>query len=155
MLRLRHQITDGKKLSSIFLKSINKQKMKHLIIALVAFAGITTASFAQAPAAKKETTKMKVATTDKKEPAKVVKMTDVKKTAPVATTAATAKPVAVTKPVATPAKATTAAGPVKKDGTADMRFKANKEAAKAPPATTHLKKDGTADKRFKENKKTN
>ena len=45
---------------------------------------------------------------------------------------------------------TTAAGPTKKDGTADMRFKANKEAAKAKPV--HVKKDGTADKRFKENK---
>jgi len=43
-----------------------------------------------------------------------------------------------------------AAGPTKKDGTADMRFKANKEAAKAKPV--HVKKDGTADKRFKENK---
>ncbi len=43
----------------------------------------------------------------------------------------------------------TAAGPTKKDGTPDMRYKANKEA----PKTTHLKKDGTADKRFKENKK--
>lgn len=46
---------------------------------------------------------------------------------------------------------TTAPGPKKKDGTADMRYKANKDAAKAP-ATTHLKKDGTPDKRFKENK---
>jgi hypothetical protein len=46
---------------------------------------------------------------------------------------------------------TTVPGPKKKDGTADMRYKANKDAAKAP-ATTHLKKDGTPDKRFKENK---
>jgi hypothetical protein len=46
----------------------------------------------------------------------------------------------------------TAAGPTKKDGTADMRYKSNKEAAKAK-TTTHLKKDGTADKRYKENKK--
>ncbi len=37
--------------------------------------------------------------------------------------------------------------PIKKDGTPDKRFKANK-APKAP-----LKKDGTPDKRFKENKK--
>ncbi len=41
-------------------------------------------------------------------------------------------------------------GPTKKDGTADMRYKANKDAAKAKPQ--HLKKDGTVDKRFKENK---
>ena len=38
---------------------------------------------------------------------------------------------------------------VKKDGTADKRFKENKGAA---AHTAHLKKDGTADKRFKENK---
>jgi hypothetical protein len=58
---------------------------------------------------------------------------------------------------AKPATATTAkpatAGPTKKDGSADMRYKANKEAAKAAPTTTHTKKDGTADKRYKENKK--
>lgn len=54
-----------------------------------------------------------------------------------ATTSSTAKP---------------AAGPTKKDGTADMRYKANKDAAKPAPATTHVKKDGTPDKRFKENK---
>ena len=42
-----------------------------------------------------------------------------------------------------------ATGPKKKDGTADMRYKANKNAAKPP---VHAKKDGTPDKRFKENK---
>jgi hypothetical protein len=49
-------------------------------------------------------------------------------------------------------EATKTAAHTKKDGTADMRYKENKEAAKAKPATTHLKKDGTADKRYKENK---
>jgi len=39
---------------------------------------------------------------------------------------------------------------LKKDGTPDMRYKENKEAAK--PAGP-LKKDGTPDKRYKENKK--
>lgn len=50
-----------------------------------------------------------------------------------------------------PKKTTTATttGPKKKDGTPDMRYKTNKEAAKP---TTHLKKDGTPDKRYKENK---
>jgi hypothetical protein len=48
---------------------------------------------------------------------------------------------------------TATAGPTKKDGSADMRYKANKDAAKAAPATTHTKKDGTPDKRYKENKK--
>jgi hypothetical protein len=65
------------------------------------------------------------------------------------TTASTAKPAKTT--AKTPTTAT--AGPTKKDGTADMRYKSNKEAAKAAPATTHTKKDGTPDKRYKENKK--
>lgn len=52
---------------------------------------------------------------------------------------------------ATTAKTTTApAGPTKKDGTADMRFKANKE---AKPAAGPTKKDGTPDMRYKANKK--
>jgi hypothetical protein len=46
---------------------------------------------------------------------------------------------------------TNPAGPKKKDGTADMRYKANKNAKK--DTVVHKKKDGTADKRFKENKK--
>jgi hypothetical protein len=44
---------------------------------------------------------------------------------------------------------TTTAHPLKKDGTPDMRYKANKEAKK--PAGP-LKKDGTPDKRYKANK---
>jgi hypothetical protein len=47
------------------------------------------------------------------------------------------------------AKTTT---PAKKDGTPDMRYKANKEAAKPAPAGP-TKKDGTADMRYKANKK--
>jgi hypothetical protein len=39
---------------------------------------------------------------------------------------------------------------LKKDGTPDMRFKENKDAAKTE--VKHLKKDGTPDMRFKENK---
>ena len=50
------------------------------------------------------------------------------------------------------AKSAQTAAPLKKDGTPDMRYKANKDAAKAKPATTHVKADGTADKRYKENK---
>jgi len=41
------------------------------------------------------------------------------------------------------------AGPLKKDGTPDMRYKANKTAAKPASPT---KKDGTLDKRYKANK---
>jgi hypothetical protein len=40
---------------------------------------------------------------------------------------------------------------VKKDGTPDKRFKANKEAPAAPAGP--VKKDGTPDKRYKANKK--
>ena len=61
----------------------------------------------------------------------------------------TAKSTAAPKTAATTAKP--AVGPTKKDGTPDMRYKANKDAAKTPPA--HLKKDGTPDMRYKENKK--
>lgn len=42
----------------------------------------------------------------------------------------------------------TVAGPTKKDGTADMRYSANKSAKVAGPK----KKDGTADMRYKANK---
>lgn len=56
---------------------------------------------------------------------------------------------AQTKPAAT--KTATTAGPTKKDGTPDMRYKANKDAAKNKPAGP-TKKDGTADMRYKANK---
>ena len=75
--------------------------------------------------------------------------------------AQTAKPAAKTvakKPAtetkAAPAKAATpakAAAPTKKDGTPDMRYKENKDAAKAAPAGP-TKKDGTPDMRYKANK---
>lgn len=45
-------------------------------------------------------------------------------------------------------KAAAVAGPTKKDGTADMRYSANKNAKVAGPK----KKDGTADMRYKANK---
>jgi hypothetical protein len=44
------------------------------------------------------------------------------------------------------------ATPAKKDGTPDMRYKANKDAAKPAPAGP-VKKDGSADMRYKANKK--
>jgi hypothetical protein len=47
----------------------------------------------------------------------------------------------------TPAKKSDVA--TKKDGTPDMRYKANKVAA---DTTKHMKKNGTPDKRYKENK---
>lgn len=68
-------------------------------------------------------------------------------TTPTKTKDAKAKPATA----ATAPKTTPAAGPTKKDGTADMRYKANKDAAKAKPAGP-TKKDGTADMRYKANK---
>ena len=54
----------------------------------------------------------------------------------------------------TSSAAKSATAPTKKDGSADMRYKVNKDSAKkAQTATVHTKKDGTADKRYKENKK--
>ena len=110
--------------------------MKKLLIAAIAFLGISAATFAQTAATPKDTKTKVVKHTD----AKAKAGTTAAKT-DAATTTATAKD-------ATTTKATTAT-PLKKDGTPDKRYKANKDAAK----TTHLKKDGTADKRFKENKK--
>src|SRR5436190_14607524 len=75
-----------------------------------------------------------------KKDAKDSKMSAVKKDT---TKKASAKVVPMAKP---------AAGPTKKDGSADMRLKANKEAAKSAPAGP-AKKDGTPDMRYKANKK--
>lgn len=47
--------------------------------------------------------------------------------------------------------ATGKAGKLKKDGTLDMRYKENQEAAKVAPK---IKKDGTPDMRYKRNKKS-
>lgn len=65
------------------------------------------------------------------------------------------------KKTAVKAKATTTAVAdtakhLKKDGTADKRFKSSKTAATSAVKSTtkHLKKDGTPDMRFKENKKS-
>ena len=65
----------------------------------------------------------------------------------IAQTTPTKKSVAK-KETTTPAKKSDAA--TKKDGTPDMRYKANKVAA---DTTKRMKKDGTPDKRYKENKK--
>ena len=60
-----------------------------------------------------------------------------------------AAPTAVTKSAKKETKkADPVAGPAKKDGTADMRYSANKNAKVAGPK----KKDGTADMRYKANK---
>lgn len=109
--------------------------MKKFLIAVVALVGWSIAGHAQTTASPKTTapvTKVKVKTTQTHAEKAV--------TLPAKATAATV-----------PAKPQTAAGaPKKADGTPDMRYKSNKEAAKATPK---LKKDGTPDKRYKENKK--
>jgi hypothetical protein len=96
----------------------------------------------------------------------VVKKSTSKQTAPVVTMPAASKPTTVGTTAATPVKgkatttkvkikekttapATTSTTVVKKDGTPDMRYAANKKAK----TTVHVKKDGSADMRFKENKK--
>lgn len=58
-----------------------------------------------------------------------------------------------TKPATTKttSNAASTAGPTKKDGTPDMRYKANKDAARNKPAGP-MKKDGTPDMRYKANK---
>ena len=110
--------------------------MKKLLLSALALVGFASFTIAQTAPAKTAT------------PAAKSKMTVVKKDAPPKTAKVVpmpAKPAATAKP-ATAAKPA-AAGPVKKDGTPDKRFKANK----TPEGP--LKKDGTPDKRFKANKK--
>ena len=120
--------------------------MKKVLIAVLALAGFSAASFAQTvPAAKKnDPAKLQVVkkTTDKKPDAKVVALNKPAKpvTPVVAKAPETAKTVA---------KVNTAAA-LKKDGTPDKRFKTNQGVAAGP-----LKKDGTPDKRYKVNKKHN
>lgn len=110
--------------------------MKKIFLLALTFIGFNLATFAQA------------APVPKKQPAKVVKMSATPGTSATVSTKTPEKPA----PSSTPAKAsalkassspTTNAGPLKKDGTPDKRYKQNQ----------HLKKDGTPDKRFKENKK--
>lgn len=117
--------------------------MKKFLLSAIALVGFASLSIAQTAAKAK---------TDA--PAAKPKMTVVKKDAAPAApakvaTLPAAKPAA---PAAKPATTTTA-GPVKKDGTPDKRFKANKTAPAATPAGP-VKKDGTPDKRFKANKKS-
>jgi len=111
--------------------------MKKFLIGLVALFSISIAGHAQTTAA---TPKTAPVTT------KTASTATVKKDHAVAAKTATTTTVK-------PSPATTGTAAVtKKDGTPDMRYKANKNAA-AAKKTTHVKKDGTPDQRFKENKK--
>lgn len=112
--------------------------MKKFLFVLVALIGLGATSHAQTTTPKKTTSS---ATVVKKEAAGAHSTKAVTLPAPgKATTSAQTK--TVTK--------TVNGAPVKSDGSPDMRYKANKEAAKASPK---LKKDGTPDKRYKQNKK--
>lgn len=120
--------------------------MKKLIIAAITFLCFSVAGFSQTttPVQKKV---VKAQTSKKADKAPIEQ--GVTKPAKSNTTSAVATKQDLKKPVVQ----TPAATPVKKDGTPDKRFKANKAVAAAPATTSHLKKDGTPDKRFKENKK--
>lgn len=112
--------------------------MKKLLIAAIVMMGFMVSGMAQtAPAAKAND-----------QSAKHAKLSHMKKSAQKTTDAAPA----VTQKASA---ATSSAGDraaLKKDGSPDMRYKANKDNAKNT-GVKHLKKDGTADKRYKENKK--
>ena len=111
--------------------------MNKLLMALVAVVGLSVCSFAQVAAPTKE--KPKTAVTTKHTQKKVTK-------------AETQQSPAATSTTSTATTPATGKGMVKKNGTPDMRYKANKAVVKTH-TTTHLKKNGTPDKRYKENKK--
>jgi hypothetical protein len=112
--------------------------MKKFLFVFIALMGLGATSQAQTTAPQKTTSSTAVV---KKEAAGVHSTKAV--TLPVTgKAAASTKTKTVTK--------TTNGAPVRADGSPDMRYKANKEAAKASPK---LKKDGTPDKRYKQNKK--
>lgn len=120
--------------------------MKKLLslIAIATF-GLTTA-FAQTPAT--TATPVKHAT---KKHVKATVAPVTAKTKVVANKAEVKKPVAVKTVKAAPAKVVAKGAKLKADGTADMRYKANKAKAVTAPAGP-TKKDGTADMRYKANK---
>lgn len=130
--------------------------MKKIISAVLVFAGLTTATFAQtAPQSKKNHgTKVQLAqtSTEKKTEANTVKPAFATPQKHVSDTSTHKKGSKKVAPATAATAPSTAKPAVKKDGSPDMRYKANKDSAKvAKPA--HVKKDGTADKRYKENKK--
>ena len=116
--------------------------MKKVIFAAIALMGLSTEGLAQtSTAAKTQPAKMQVPKKVSAAQALQGKVATVHKTTP------SSAPAQV-KQVASKTIAKNAAAPVKKDGTPDRRYKANKRLAK----NHHMKKNGTPDKRFKENK---
>lgn len=110
--------------------------MKRLLLASCLMLGFTAFVTAQTPVAK-----AKAPAT-----AKTVK----KDNAPAASATVATKPAPAAKPTAATSAKSTPSKPIKADGTPDMRYKENKEAAK--PVTGPKKADGTPDMRYKENK---
>jgi hypothetical protein len=129
-------------------KQKKQTTMKKLFFAAIMVAGFSAAGFAQtSPVKKTDPSKMQVIKkpTDNKGQTKVVPIT---KTTPPVTKTPVVKPDVTKGPVKTPPAVTKPAGntvALKKDGTPDKRFSANK----------HLKADGTPDMRYKNNKPHN
>lgn len=115
--------------------------MKKIILAAFAIIGFSAASFAQS-------TQKVTEPLQKKEHKMVQPAKTVAAKSQTNMTSAPASGVAQKKQM-TPVAA---AGPAKKDGTPDMRYKSNKTAV-ATTSPKHLKKDGTPDKRYTETKK--
>ncbi|MFZ4058137.1 MAG: hypothetical protein ACOYKE_08345 [Ferruginibacter sp.] len=107
--------------------------MKKIVFSLLLVAGMYSIGFAQKVDNKKSATPAAKV--------KLVEATDVEKKKQEAELTAAKKKNVVKTDAKTGVK-TLAAGPVKKDGTPDKRYKSNKK----------LKKDGTPDKRYSENK---
>lgn len=114
--------------------------MKKLILAAFVFLGIAGSAMAQTPVKKDDKAKAKTETVKKvTKPAPATKGEEQKAVIAKTKEAPAAKPEAkIVK------KETKTTGPVKKNGTPDKRYTANKQ----------LKKDGTPDKRYKQNKKS-
>lgn len=121
--------------------------MKKLILAVLGCSVIAMTGMAQAqpPAAKKKTDATVKTMKPPAAPAAQTKVAVGQKTNPAPAVKPSAKPA----PPAV-AKANTPAA-TKKDGSPDMRYKENKNAA--AKKDVHLKKDGSKDMRYKENKK--
>ena len=136
----RYSFRNSSELENIFVSEIHqplKQKKMKKLIGLLAIVFFASVAFAQTTPVKQEQKKA-AAKTEAAKPA--VKAAE--KPAEKAAVKVAEKP------------AEKSAAPTKKDGTPDMRYKANKEAAKTAPAApaAPTKKDGTPDKRYKENK---
>ncbi len=160
----RYSFRNSSELENIFVSEIHqplKQKKMKKLIGLLAIVFFASVAFAQTTPVKQEQKKAAAKTEAAKpavkaaeKPAEKAAVKAAEKPAEKAAVKAAEKPAekAAVKVAEKPAEKS--AAPTKKDGTPDMRYKANKEAAKTAPAApaAPTKKDGTPDKRYKENK---